>query len=99
MDMELAGKRVLVTRGSQGIGLARGHGLPPEARAALHQAHGEVDVLVNNAGAIPGGTVHDIQLDRWIEAWNLKVFGYIHLAQLYLPRMEARGAGVIVNVI
>jgi NAD(P)-dependent dehydrogenase (short-subunit alcohol dehydrogenase family) len=43
--------------------------------------------------------VHDIQLDRWIEAWNLKVFGYIHLTQLYLPAMEARKDGVIVNII
>jgi NAD(P)-dependent dehydrogenase (short-subunit alcohol dehydrogenase family) len=71
----------------------------PEARTALHRAHGGVDVLVNNAGAIPGGTVHDIALDRWIEAWNLKVFGYIHLTQLYLPMMERRGSGVIVNII
>jgi NAD(P)-dependent dehydrogenase (short-subunit alcohol dehydrogenase family) len=36
---------------------------------------------------------------RWQEAWNLKVFGYIHLCQLYLPRMEARKAGVICNII
>jgi NAD(P)-dependent dehydrogenase (short-subunit alcohol dehydrogenase family) len=65
----------------------------------MHRAHPEVDILVNNAGAIPGGTVHDISLARWQEAWNLKVFGYIHLTQLYLPGLEAKGAGVIVNII
>jgi NAD(P)-dependent dehydrogenase (short-subunit alcohol dehydrogenase family) len=69
------------------------------AREGLHRAHPEIDILVNNAGAIPGGTVQDISLSRWIEAWNLKVFGYIHLTQLYLPKMEAKGAGVIVNII
>ena len=69
------------------------------AREGLHAAHPEMDVLVNNAGAIPAGTLHDLPLPRWIEAWNLKVFGFIHLCQLYLPRMEAERAGVVVNVI
>lgn len=71
----------------------------PAAREALHAAHPAVDVLVNNAGAIPAGTLHDIALPRWIAAWNLKVFGYIHLCQLYLPGMEAAGRGAVVNVI
>jgi 3-oxoacyl-[acyl-carrier protein] reductase len=65
----------------------------------LVAAHPDIDILVNNAGAIPGGTVHDISLARWQEAWSLKVFGYIHLTQLYLPGLEAKGAGVIVNII
>lgn len=139
MEMEIRGKRVLVTGGSKGIGLACGMAFAAEGcdvilasrdgaalekaageirgrhnvkvavhagdlskpadREALHKAHGDIDILVNNAGAIPGGTVHDISLDRWIEAWNLKVFGYIHMTQLYLPGMEARKDGVIVNII
>lgn len=140
MDMGLAGKRVLITGASKGIGLAcaeafaregcdlvlaargaetlgraregieaRHRGVSvathaadlsdPAAREALHAAHPRVDVLVNNAGAIPGGTLEDLPLSRWIEAWNLKVFGYIHLCRLYLPRMEAEGGGSIVNVI
>ena len=139
MDMGIAGKRVLITGGSKGIGLACAeafaregcdlvlaardaealeraragiearHGVSvaahaadladPAARDGLHAAHPRVDVLVNNAGAIPAGTLHDIDLPRWIAAWNLKVFGYIHLCRLYLPRMEAENGGVVVNVI
>jgi len=66
---------------------------------ALAEATGEVDILVNNAGAIPGGDVATIDEDRWREAWDLKVFGYINLTREYLARMKARGDGVIVNVI
>lgn len=139
MDMDIAGRRVLVTGGSKGIGLAcgmafaaegcdvvlasRGAGTleqaaagirarhnvavavhaadlsDPGAREALHAVHPGIDILVNNAGAIPGGTLADISLERWQQAWALKVFGYIHLTQLYLPTLEAKGGGVIVNII
>ena len=70
-----------------------------EERERLFAAHPDVDVLVNNAGAIPGGNLLDITLNRWIEAWQLKVFGYVHLTQLYLAAMRKRRAGVIVNII
>lgn len=68
-------------------------------RERLFAAHPAVDILVNNAGAIPGGSLFDIKLDRWMEVWQLKVFGYIHLTQLYLEAMRQRGEGVIVNII
>jgi NAD(P)-dependent dehydrogenase (short-subunit alcohol dehydrogenase family) len=58
---------------------------------------GEVDVLVNNAGDIPGGTLAAIDEARWRHAWDLKVFGYINLTRLFYERMKARGGGVIIN--
>ena len=58
-----------------------------------------IDVLVNNAGAIPGGGLLDLSLERWEEAWSLKVMGYIHLTQIALAAMKTRGSGVIVNII
>lgn len=60
---------------------------------------GRIDVLVNNAGAIPGGTLHDIDDAKWRQAWDLKLFGYINLVRAVLPAMEARGSGVIANII
>ena len=68
-------------------------------RAALQAMAPDADILVNNAGAIPSGGIADITIERWKAAWDLKVFGYIHLCQLFLPAMLARKSGVIVNII
>ncbi len=59
----------------------------------------DVDILVNNAGAIPAGGLLDLSMETWEAAWSLKVMGYIHLTQLYLGLMKARGQGSIVNII
>ena len=60
---------------------------------------GPFDILVNSAGAIPGGGLLDLTMDRWREAWDLKVFGYVHMTQMALALMKDRGKGVIVNII
>lgn len=66
---------------------------------ALAEQVGQLDIVVNNAGAIPGGSITDVDEDTWRKAWDLKVFGYINLTRLLLPRLEAQGSGVILNVI
>ena len=135
MDLGLAGKSVLITGGSRGIGFACAKAFVAEGsrvhlaardRGALQQARsrleGEValhaidlrdaaalrelaatcahvDVLVNNAGDIPGGTLESIDDAKWRHAWELKVFAYINLSRELFPRMKARGGGVIVNII
>ena len=38
-------------------------------------------------------------MERWHEAWALKVFGYIHLSKLYIENMKMRRSGIIVNII
>src|SRR5579859_6721101 len=73
-------------------------GVPAE-RDRLFAAHPAIDILLNNAGAIPGGNLLDMTLERWTESWQLKVFGYIHLTKLYLDAMKRRGGGVIINII
>ncbi|MBV9152974.1 MAG: SDR family oxidoreductase [Alphaproteobacteria bacterium] len=59
----------------------------------------DTDLLVNNAGAIPGGTIADIDEKRWREAWDLKVFGYINMTRRFYALMAARRKGVIINII
>jgi NAD(P)-dependent dehydrogenase (short-subunit alcohol dehydrogenase family) len=58
-----------------------------------------VDIVVNNAGAVPAGDLARLDEETWRRAWDLKVFGYINLCRLLLPRMEEQASGVIVNVI
>jgi NAD(P)-dependent dehydrogenase (short-subunit alcohol dehydrogenase family) len=139
MDLKLAGRSVLVTGGSKGLGLgvgrwfaaegcnvrlaARSQDLLDEGAAAIRNDHGvdvqsmavdlaradarakiveawpDVDVLVNNAGGIPGGSLDDVEDAAWRAGWDLKVFGYIDLTRAYLQRMRARGRGVIINII
>jgi NAD(P)-dependent dehydrogenase (short-subunit alcohol dehydrogenase family) len=62
-------------------------------------AAGPVDVLVNNAGAIPPGGLLSVDNATWRKAWDLKVFGFISLCRAIYPAMAARRDGVIVNVI
>jgi NAD(P)-dependent dehydrogenase (short-subunit alcohol dehydrogenase family) len=69
------------------------------ARERVAAAFPDVDILINNAGAIPGGTIDDVDEPAWRIGWDLKVFGYIGLTQLYLQKMKARRRGVIVNII
>jgi NAD(P)-dependent dehydrogenase (short-subunit alcohol dehydrogenase family) len=66
---------------------------------ALADAAGDCDILVNNAGAIPRGSLDEVTPEAWRRGWDLKVFGYIDLTRLILPRMTARKSGVIINII
>src|ERR1700730_15710185 len=59
----------------------------------------DIDILVNNAGAIPGGNLDSVTEDRWREAWDLKVFGYINMTRRFYAQMRDRKRGVIVKVL
>jgi 3-oxoacyl-[acyl-carrier protein] reductase len=65
----------------------------------LAAEHPDIDILVNNAGAIPGGDLQAIDEQRWRDAWDLKVFGYINMCRRFYAEMKSRGRGVIVNIL
>src|SRR5271163_1396278 len=47
-------------------------------RDALVEAYPDIDVLINNAGAIPGGDIFAVDDKAWRTGWELKVFGYVN---------------------
>ena len=68
-------------------------------RMALVEAVETPDILINNAGAIRAGRLGDMSVADWRQDWELKVFGYIHLCQLFQPKMAELGSGTILNII
>ena len=70
-----------------------------ENALALVKACGPLDILINNAGAIPQGTITGLDDKTWREAWDLKVFGFINVTREVYRDMCAKKRGVIVNVV
>lgn len=59
---------------------------------------GRIDVLVNNAGAIHGGRLVDLDAARIEQVLRLNLWASIRLTQLVLPAMLAQHSGYILNV-
>jgi 3-oxoacyl-[acyl-carrier protein] reductase len=58
-----------------------------------------VDILINCAGAIRGGSLLSKPDAEWHEDWALKLFGYVRMMREVFPIMKAAGGGRIVNII
>ena len=65
---------------------------------AAMKAIGPIDVLVNNAGVYPAGTVLDAKGDAWRAAFETNFFGALSLCRAFVPAMMDRGYGRVVNV-
>lgn len=67
--------------------------------AAVEEAWGGVDVLVNNAATNPHfGPVLTADEAHWDKTFEVNVKGYFQLAKACAPSMRERGGGSIVNV-
>jgi 3-oxoacyl-[acyl-carrier protein] reductase len=59
---------------------------------------GQLDVLVNNAGAARRRDFDEVPDEDWYAAWELNVMAPMRLMRATAPRMRERGWGRIVNV-
>lgn len=69
------------------------------ALAQAEQMHGEVDVLVNCAGAARRTPPDELNAQAWHDAMDAKFFTYVHMIDLVIKKMGQRGQGAIVNVV
>ncbi|GJF27376.1 short-chain dehydrogenase/reductase [Kitasatospora sp. NE20-6] len=68
------------------------------AVAAVEEAHGQVDVLVNNAAYGLHRPVELASPEEVRAQFDTNVFGLVRMAQLVLPGMRRAGHGRIVNI-
>ncbi|NTG48388.1 3-oxoacyl-ACP reductase FabG [Agrobacterium rhizogenes] len=74
----------------------------PEDAAAIHAAavarHGEVDLLVNNAGIVHQASFENLALEDFDRMFAVHVRGTFLMTKAVLPSMLERGEGGIINV-
>jgi NAD(P)-dependent dehydrogenase (short-subunit alcohol dehydrogenase family) len=97
-SLEAAGAALHEQHGAEVVTVAADMAKPADQQRVA-QAHGDVDILINNAGANPAGEIDELDEETWRAAWDLKLYGYINMTRFLYVRMKARGEGVIVNVI
>ncbi|MBW4444649.1 MAG: SDR family oxidoreductase [Plectolyngbya sp. WJT66-NPBG17] len=60
---------------------------------------GQIDILINNAGSARAGELVNLDDEAFLDAWNLKLLGYIRLVKAVIPDLTSRRDGRIINII
>jgi NAD(P)-dependent dehydrogenase (short-subunit alcohol dehydrogenase family) len=110
----IVGARTLA-KGNEAADLLRREGLSAEPlqidvdsvasiqRAAeqIENEHGQIDILINNAGILPEATASNVgllDLDLLRETFETNVFGAVAVTNAFLPMLRKSASGRIVNV-
>lgn len=70
------------------------HAFAQEVEATL----GKADIVINNAGVAQVAMVEELSYDDLEWVMNIDYWGVVHGTKAFLPQMQAKGAGHIVNV-
>lgn len=65
--------------------------------AQTAEQFGGVDILLNNAGIIPRGTIEETTDDMWFTAMDVNLNAVFFLCRAAIPHMKRRDGGAIVN--
>ena len=69
-----------------------------EAVRRIVKEVGEIDILFNCAGFVHSGTILDCDEDDWDFSFTLNCKAMYRLSRLFIPGMQARGKGSIINM-
>ena len=72
--------------------------LDDRAVAALVEEVGAVDILFNCAGWVHQGTLLECTIEDWDRSFGLNVRSMFVMTKAMLPKMAAKGGGVILNM-
>lgn len=68
------------------------------AVAAIVEAHGRIDVVVNAAGVAGGGPVHLVDADEWDRVIDVNLKGTFNVCKHVCAQMVAQKSGSVVNI-
>jgi 3-oxoacyl-[acyl-carrier protein] reductase len=64
---------------------------------AAVEAFGQIDIVVNNAGATKRGEFEELSEEDWVDGFALKFFGAVRLTRAAWPHLKRQG-GSVVNI-
>jgi len=62
------------------------------------EAHGQIDVIINNAGLMPQSPLDRQKIEDWDRMIDVNIKGVLYGIAAALPHMQARKSGHIINV-
>ncbi len=81
---------------SQACDVANGEQILAFCRS-VQEHFGGVDILINNAGVGSNEKIVDAPDEKWQYYWDLHVMAAVRMSRFFVPIMEKRGGGVILN--
>jgi 3-oxoacyl-[acyl-carrier protein] reductase len=100
--LEQAAERIRQATGAEVLPVAADMTRTEDVQRFVQQTmdhFGRIDVLLNVAGAAPGGLLVDLSDEDWWGGLNLKFLGYMRMLRAVLPIMVRQGGGRVVNLI
>jgi NAD(P)-dependent dehydrogenase (short-subunit alcohol dehydrogenase family) len=68
-----------------------------ETAAEAERLLGEIDIVMNNVGAITNGAPEDFPIEEWRRIIDLNLYSVIYSNEVFIPKLLQRGRGHIVN--
>ena len=69
------------------------------ACAAIMERDGRVDILINNAGVYPAGTLREITVEAWDRVFAINCKGVFLASRVFMEPMIAAGYGRMVSIV